>query len=134
MNDSCYLWPGLGGTERDYALVSASQAMFEFLLFPIATLLIETLPFTPLWLITFLLCTLGGLLYGSATDVWMAFAARGFQGMGLLLGVTVLNTYIGENGTYMDRIRERQQKRPMKHVIYIAVMLAVVVIQIALLG
>ena len=134
VNRSCRIWPGLGGTETDYALVSASPALFELVVFPLTMVLIHSFPFTPLLLLTFLLCTVGGVVYGLATQVWMLFVARGIMGMGVALGMTVLYTYIGEQGTYMDRIREAKQKRPMKPVVYISVLLTIVVLQVLLLG
>ena len=114
--------------------MSASPALFELVVFPLTMVLIHSFPFTPLLLLTFLLCTVGGVVYGLATQVWMLFVARGIMGMGVALGMTVLYTYIGEQGTYMDRIREAKQKRPMKPVVYISVLLTIVVLQVLLLG
>ena len=124
----------MGGTETDYALAFASSALFEFITFPLSLFLIGSLPFTPLLLLTCTLYTAGGVLYGFATNVWMVFAARAIMGMGVSFGMTILNTYIGENGTYMDTIREKKMKRPLKPVLYTTVLLISVVMQVVLLG
>ncbi|CAI8050266.1 hypothetical protein GBAR_LOCUS27623 [Geodia barretti] len=117
-------WPGLGGSPRDYAWVSVSFALFQTALFPLPTLLMDTLPYTPLILFTTFLYTISGVVYGWATRVWMVFIARGLMGSAALFGSSVIYTYIGEIGTYMDRSRRKMGKKPMKDVLYIANTLA----------
>jgi hypothetical protein len=117
-------WPGLGGSPRDYAWVSVSFALFQTALFPLPTLLMDTLPYTPLILFTTFLYTISGVVYGWATRVWMVLVARGLMGSAALFGSSVIYTYTGEIGTYMDRSRQKMGKRPMKDVLYMANTLA----------
>ena len=52
--------------------------------------------------------------------MWIAFVGRGLIGSGVAFGASTLHTYLGEMGTVMDDIREKQGKNPRKHVLYIA--------------
>ena len=54
----------------------------------------------------------------------MVFIARGLMGSAALFGSSVIYTYIGEIGTYMDRSRRKMGKKPMKDVLYMANTLA----------
>ena len=46
--------------------------------------------------------------------------SRGIMGMGGGLSIPALHTYMGEMGTVMDQVRERQGKKPRKFSVYIA--------------
>ena len=60
------------------------------------------------------------MVYAWATSVWTVFVARGLMGAAALFGSSVIYTYTGEIGTYMDRSRQKMGKKPMKDVLYMA--------------
>ncbi|CAI8055072.1 hypothetical protein GBAR_LOCUS30061 [Geodia barretti] len=120
-NGSNTLWPGLNGTERDYALVSVSFALFETILFPLPMLMMDSLPFTLLMLLTFSLFTVAGVVYGCATHIWMVFVARGLMGAAALFASSIIYTYTGEIGSIMDMERLKMRKKPMKGTLYLAI-------------
>ena len=66
------------------------------------------------------MAALGGATYALANSVWIAFVGRGLIGSGVSFGASALHTYLGEMGTVMDDIREKQGKRPRKFLLYIA--------------
>ena len=103
-------------------------------MFPIPLVVMDALPFTPLLLLTISLYTLGGVVYGFATEVWVVFAGRGVMGVAALMGSAIIHTYVGETGVYMDRIRERKGLRPRKGVLYIGVLFTTNTLQVLLLG
>ena len=127
-------WPGLGGTDSDYGWVLLSFAICETAFFPVATVMVDTLPYTPLLLSSLLLSGVGGVVYACATDVWMVILARGVMGVSVLFGSSVLHTYVGETGTILDEIREKKGKRPVKHILYMVVMFATNGMQVVMLG
>ena len=124
LQDSDPFWPGLGGTETDYARVLIAYSIFETALIPVAVLMLGTLPYTTSLLLTMLLYAVGGAVYACAVEVWMVMLARGLTGSAALFCSSSLQTYVGEMGTIMDKIRERKGKQPMKHVLYIMIMFA----------
>ena len=128
------LWPGLNGTERDYALVSMSFSLFETALFPLPMLLMDALPYTPVLLLTISLYTAGGLVYGFATQIWMVFAARGLMGAAALFGAAIIFSYTGETGTLMDRERLNMGKKLIKGHLYLAITFITHGYQVFLLG
>ena len=70
-------------------------------------------------LTTLFLFVAGGLFYARATEVWMAIVARLIIGLGAGYGAVVVHSYLGEMSTRLDKIREKQEKKPIKHVFYI---------------
>ena len=120
MQDTSRFWPGLGGTDTDYTWVAAAYFIFEIALFPIVAVLAVRLPYTVLILLFLSLYAIGGALYALAVSVWMALLGRGIMGGATAFCSTVVQIYIGEMGTIMDEVREKQGKRPMKYAVYIA--------------
>jgi hypothetical protein len=133
-NGSNTLWPGLNGTERDYALVSVSFALFETVLFPLPMLMMDSLPFTLLMLLTFSLFTVAGVVYGCATHIWMVFVARGLMGAAALFASSIIYTYTGEIGSIMDMERLKMGKKPIKGSLYLAITFTTHGYHIILLG
>ena len=80
----------------------------------------EKLPYTFSVLFTAALYAVGGVFYGQATSVWMVVVGRGLMGVGAAFADVTTNSYIGEMGTKMDEIRERQGKKPRKYALYVA--------------
>ena len=58
-------------------------------------------------------------MYAMANSVWIVFAARGLMGAGVSFGASAIHAYLGEMGTMMDDIREKQGKSPRKFLLYI---------------
>ena len=112
-------WPGLGGSDTDYALVLVSYPLFEVLSTPLAGALLHRLPYSVSIASFTLILVAGGILYGLARSVWMAFVGFGLFGMGAALCSVMIHTYMGEVGTVMDEIRKKQGKKPRKFVLYI---------------
>ncbi|CAI8042429.1 hypothetical protein GBAR_LOCUS23564 [Geodia barretti] len=66
-------WPGLGGSDSDYAWVVMSYSLFGMVAAPVAGMLLHRLPFT-ITIISFsILLVTGGMVYALARSVWMAF-------------------------------------------------------------
>jgi MFS family permease len=124
----------LNGTERDYALVSVSFGLFETALFPLPMLMMDSLPFTLLMLLTFSLFTVAGVVYGCATHIWIVFVARGLMGAAALFASSIIYTYIGEIGSIMDMERLKMRKKPMKGTLYLAITFTTHGSHIVLLG
>ena len=61
-----------------------------------------------------------GVLYGQANAVWMVIASRSLMGVCSAFVEILVLGYIGEMGTHMDGIQERQGKRPKKYILYVA--------------
>jgi MFS family permease len=127
-------WSGLGGTETDYAWVIISSSVCETILIPVAAFILDILPFTAPLSLLMLMYAVGGALYASATEVWMAMLARGMMGGAGLFAASVLYSYIGEMGTIMDEIRKKKGKRPLKNVLYMAAMFALNGANVLVLG
>ena len=134
MQNSTHFWSGLGGTETDYAWVIISSSACETVLIPVAVFILDILPFTAPLLLLMLMYAVGGALYASATEVWMAMLARGMMGGAGLFVSAVLHSYIGEMGTMMDKIRKKKGKRPLKNVLYMAVIFSINGANVLVLG
>ena len=78
------------------------------------------LPFSCLLFAFVALAGVGGGVYALAQSVWVAFLGRGLMGAGVQFGASTIHTYIGEMGTVMDDIRQKQGKRQRKFILYIA--------------
>jgi MFS family permease len=112
-------WPGVGGSETDYAWVLSSYPLFEAVAAPLAGALLHRLPFS-VTIVSFLtVFIVGGIVYALAESVWMAFPGFGLGAGASLCSITV-HTYIGEMGDVLDEIRKKQGKGPRKFVLYIA--------------
>ena len=118
--DTSRFWPGLGGSDTDYAWVKVSIPIFEVAVIPLTVASLHRLPFSFVLYIFTGLAALGGAMYALANSVWIAFAARGLMGAGVSFGASAIHAYLGEMGTVMDDIREKQGKRPRKFLLYIA--------------
>ena len=119
-NETGRFWPGLGGSDRDYAWVLISYPLFEAVTMPLAGAMLHFLPFT-VTIFTFLVIfVVGGVIYGLSQAVWIVFVGFGLIGAGASLGSATVHTYIGEMGTVMDNIRKKQGKKPRKFLLYIA--------------
>ena len=112
-------WPGLGGSDTDYALVLVSYPLFQMATTPLAGALLHRLPFTISIISFMMLYITGGVVYGLARSVWMAFVGFGLIAAGSSIGPMTIHTYMGEVGTLMDDIRKKQGKRPIKPAIYV---------------
>ena len=97
----------------------ASYPLCEVLGSPLAAALLHRLPYSVSIALFTIIYITGGVVYGLATTVWMAFLGFGLFGMGSALGATTVHTYMGEMGTVMDEIRKKQGKKPRKFVLYI---------------
>ena len=97
-----------------------SQPIFEVATIPLTVAALHRLPFSFVLYIFAVLTALGGATYALANSVWIAFVGRGLIGSGVSFGASTLHTYLGEMGTVMDDIREKQGKNPRKYVLYIA--------------
>ena len=84
--------------------------------------MMERAPFTVSILVTMSLYALSGVVYATATDVWMVILARSGMGSASLFLSSMLYTYIGETGTIMDRGRQIKGKPPRKHLLYTVVL------------
>ncbi|CAI8042426.1 hypothetical protein GBAR_LOCUS23563 [Geodia barretti] len=111
-------WPGLGGSDSDYAWVLVSYNLFGMVAAPVAGILLHRLPFT-ITIISFsILLVTGGIVYALARSVWMAFVGYGVSGAGGALCTITIHTYMGEMGDVMDDIRKKQGKKPRKFLLY----------------
>ena len=111
-------WPGLGGSDSDYAWVLVSYNLFGMVAAPVAGILLNRLPFT-ITIISFsILLVTGGMVYALARSVWMAFVGYGLTGAGVSFGTITIHTYMGEMGDIMDDIRKKQGKKPRKFLLY----------------
>lgn len=87
---------------------------------PIAIIMAERIPYIITILITLSAYIVSGVLYGEAISVWMVIVSRSLKGgCSAIVEILVLG-YVGEMGTQMDVIRERQGKSPQKFVLYVA--------------
>ena len=111
-----------------------SFAIFETALFPVATIMLDTLPFTPSLLLMIVLFGVSGVVYASATDVWMVILARGIMGVASLLGSSIMQTYVGEMSTILDTSREEKGQRPLKPIVYLFHLFSINGVQVLLLG
>ena len=127
-------WPGLGGTDRDYALTLICFSLFEALSIPPAVVMMKTAPFTVSILVTMSIYALSGVVYATATDVWMVILARCFMGCGSLFMSSIVYTYIGEAGIIMDRGRLKKGKPRRKNLLYTLALLATCFANAILLG
>jgi MFS family permease len=118
--DANRFWPGLGGSDSDYAWVVAIGALLQVLLTPIAAIMSHLLPFSLTILLSLSLYIIGGIVYGLADVVWMVFLGLGLWGAGTAFCSVIIHTYMGEMGTKMDEIRMQQHKRPRKLIVYVA--------------
>lgn len=112
-------WPGLGGSDADYAWALMSAPLLELITMPFTAAMVHKLPFTVSILFGLFLYAIGGALYALADNVWMVFIGYGLFGAGST-SAAALHAYIGEMGSVMDTIRERQGKKKMKFAIYLA--------------
>ena len=119
IQDDSRFWPGLGGSDTDYAWALVCYPLFEAVTMPFATMTVHRFPFTVLMIFALFLCIVGATMYALAVNVWMVFIAHGLIGAGATCAV-VIHTYIGEMGTVMDDIRVKQGKKPRKYTLYIA--------------
>jgi MFS family permease len=111
-------WPGLGGSDSDYAWVVISYSLFGMVAAPVAGMLLHRLPFT-ITIISFsILLVAGGIVYALAGSVWMAFVGYGLTGAGVSFSTITIHTYMGEMGDVMDEIRKKQGKKPRKFLLY----------------
>ena len=134
--NSTRFWPGLGGTETDYAWVIMASSVCETVLIPVAVFILDILhvPFTAPLVLLMLMYAIGGVLYASAIGVWMVILARGMMGGAGLFVSAVLHSYIGEMGAMMDEIRKKKGKKPLKNVLYMAVMFSINGANVLVLG
>ena len=113
-------WPGLGRSDSDYALVLTSYPLFEVATTPLAGALLHRLPYSFTITVFIMVYVAGGVVYGLARSLWVAFVGFGLFGMGSALAAVTVHTYMGEMGTVMDEIRKKQGKKPRKYILYIA--------------
>ncbi|CAI8010907.1 hypothetical protein GBAR_LOCUS7119 [Geodia barretti] len=132
--NSDHFWPGLGGTDRDYAWTLISFSLFEAGTLPLATAMMDVVPYTVLILIMLFLYGVSGAVYATATDVWMVILARCLMGCASLLLSSIVYTYIGEMGTTMDRARNKKGKLPRKNLLYLLAILGATFANALLLG
>ena len=120
LQDTGRFWPGLGGSDTDYALALTFAPVFEFAAVPLALLMTHRSPFNVTFLIGLLFMAVGGTMYALAKNVETVWFGRGVIGAAGGLCIPALHTYIGEMGTLMDDIRRKQGKKPRKFTLYIA--------------
>ena len=96
-----------------------SYPLFEMATIPLAGALLHRLPYS-ISIATFMIFYItGGIVYSQARSLWTAFVGFGIIGMGSSLCPVTVNTYMGEMGTVMDKIRKKQGKKPRKYFLYI---------------
>lgn len=120
LQNNSRFWPGLGGTDTDYAWALAATSFFEFAALPFALFLTHRCPFRITLVVGPLISAVGGVIYAVAVNVWMLILGRGICGLSGGLCIPVLHTYIGEMGTVMDDIKKKQGEKPKKFTLYIA--------------
>ena len=120
MQGSGRFWGGLGGSDTDYAWALTIPPLCELATVPVALWLTQKSPFTIPLLLGLLFLAASGVIYALALDIWMVLIARGLLGVCGGLCLPALHTYMGEMGSVMDNIREKQGKRPRKFTVYIA--------------
>ena len=118
--DANRFWPGLGGSDIDYAWAKMAQPLFEVLTMPFAAVAIKRVPITATVLLSLLLFAVGGLVYALAVNVWMVLTGKSFFGVAITLGLVSTHVYFGEMGAAMDEIRRRKNKKPLKFIIYVS--------------
>ena len=112
-------WPGLGGSDSDYALVLVAYPLLETISSPFAGIILHWFSFTIAIIAFHIILIIGGIVYGLAGNIWMVFVGFGLFGAGASFGAITVVTYIGEMGTVMDNIRQKQGKKSRKFVLYI---------------
>ena len=117
-------WPGLEGTDRDYAWALIAYSVLETAVMPVSAVLLKQFAFTITMLLVVSIYAVGGAVYALAMDVWMVILARGLMGGAALFSLSVVHTYIGEMGTVMDEIRKKNGKSPMKSNLYIVLLVS----------
>jgi hypothetical protein len=118
VQDASRFWPGLGGSDTDYAWALVFSPIFELAAMPFTALVLHRFPYTISMLITPLMIGTGGAIYAVAVNKWMVFIAKGLIGIGAS-GAATVHAYLGEMGTVMDDIRQKQGKKPRKFILYI---------------
>ena len=132
--NSDHFWPGLGGTDRDYAWTLISFSLFEAGSLPLIMAIMDLFPYTVLMLIMMLLNAAGGVVYATATDVWMVILARCLMGSGAMFFSSIVYTYIGEMGTIMDQVRQKKGKPSRKNLLYLLALIGTALANALLLG
>lgn len=87
---------------------------------PVAGIMADKVPYTITILFLCAVYAAGGIFYGKAETVWMVIVGRALMGCGAAFADVTASSYIGEMGTRMDEIRERQGKQPLKYALYVA--------------
>jgi MFS family permease len=118
--DTGRFWPGLGGSDWEYTWTLTVPPIVEFSVAPFALWMAHRCPFTVTLLIGLLFLAVSGALYALAVNVWMVIVARGLMGASGGLSIPALHTYVGEMGSVMDDVREKQGVKPRKFSVYIA--------------
>ena len=118
VQDTSRFWPGLGGSDTDYAWALMCSPVFELATMPLTALILHKFPYTVSMLMTPLLIGTGGAIYAVAVNKWMVFVAKSLIGVGFS-GAATVHAYLGEMGTVMDGIRQKQGKKPRKFILYI---------------
>ena len=132
--NSDHFWPGLGGTDRDYAWTLISFSLFEAGSLPLVMAIMDLFPYTVLMLIMMLLYAVSGIVYATATDVWMVILARCLMGSGAMFFSSIVYTYIGEMGTTMDQVRRKKGKPSRKNLLYLLALIGTTLANALLLG
>ena len=118
-NTSRY-WPGLGGSDTDYAWALAISPLIELTMVPFAALMAHRSPFSVTIFFSMIVMGVGGILYAVAANIWTIFIGRSLFGAAGGICIPTLHTYMGEMGIVMDNFREKHGKKPRKDVIYMA--------------
>ena len=111
-------WPGLGGSDSDYAWVLASYPLFQVVVAVVIGALFHRLPFNVNTISLMILYVTGGVMYALAESVWTVFVGFGLLGAGSCLNTITVLTYLGEMGDQMDEMRVKQGKNPLKFLLY----------------
>ena len=120
LQNTSRFWPGLGGSDTDYAWVLVCSPITELAVVPFAALMAHRSPFSVTIFFSFILMAVGGVIYAIAVNVWMIFIGRALFGAAGGICIPTIHTYIGEMGIVMDNLRKKQGKKPRKDALYIA--------------
>ena len=120
LQNTSRFWPGLGGSDTDYAWARACSPLTELAVVPFAALMTHRSPFSVAIFISFILMAIGGVIYAVAVNVWMIFIGRALFGAAIGICSPTVHTYMGEMGIVMDNLRKKNGKKPRKDTIYVA--------------
>ena len=111
-------WPGLGESDLVYAWAFTMSAVGQIVIVLFYGLIASNFPYTLSFILGCLLAISGGILHATAVKGWMVIVSQFLLGCGSGT-IALVHTYIGEEGTMMDKWRIKHNKKPLKFVLHI---------------